>query len=194
MSERRGVRYRVEATGTTKTYVYCYAAARRALTQAEREEPGYFYFCMLAGVFSAFTVEAFLNHIGQSRVRDWDVLERKLGPRDKLVVLRQVAHWSADESKRPFQTLSKMLRLRDALAHGKTVTVATDVVLKRHPRDPERLPEPEWKSLCTIVSVRRMVEDCEAIIRDLHRQSGSSRDPFASPGHGSSGVTLIEEK
>lgn len=194
MSARRSVRYRVQASGTTNTYVYCRVAARDALKQAERQEPGYFYFSMMAGVFAAFTVEAFFNHVGQRKVRDWQLLERKLGPREKLLLLRQVAHWSVDESKRPFQTLRRMLRLRDALAHGKTATVVTDVVLERAPRDADRWPEPEWKLLCSRSSVRRMVEDAEAIVRDLNKQSGSSRDPFASPGHGSSGVSEIEEK
>jgi len=87
-----------------------------------------------------------------------------------------------------------MLRLRDALAHGKSATLITDVVLKRKPRDADQWPEPEWKQLSSLPSVRRMVEYAEAIVRDLNKQSGSSRDPFASPGHGSADVSPLEEK
>ena len=188
------MRYRVQASATTNTYVYCHAAAHSALRQAEREQAGCFYFRMMAGVFAAFTVEAFLNHVGQRRMRDWEALERKLGPREKLLLLRQIDHWAIDEGKRPYQTLSKMLRLRDAIAHGKTVTTVTDVVLSRQPRDADRWPEPPWKQLCSLASVKRMVEDADAIVLDLNKQSGSSRDPFASPGHGSSGVSEGGEK
>jgi hypothetical protein len=185
-------RYRVQASGTTKTYVYCWIAARKALKQAEARKPGFFYYCMMAGVFAAFAVEAFLSHAGQKTMHDWAALERRLGPREKLLLLRQVARWSADESKRPFQTLRQMLHLRDALAHGKTITVDVDVLLEQPPREVDEWPEPEWKKLCTLPSVRRMVEDAEAIIRDLAKQSGSRRDPFGSMGDGSSGVSLLD--
>ena len=55
-----------------------------------------------------------------------------------------------------------------------------------------RYPEPNWKQLCDLTSVGRMVEDAEAIVRNLHAQTGANRDPFASPGHGSAGVTDLE--
>ena len=186
-------RFRLQASGTTNTYVYCWIAATRALKQAEARKPGNLYCCMMAGVFAAFAVEAFLNHIGQRKMRDWANFERRLGPREKLLLLRQVAHWSVDESRRPFQTLQEMFRLRDALAHGKTETVVKDTVLKQPPRDVDEWPEPRWKTLCTVPSVKRMVKDAEAIIRDLAKQSGSSRDPLANPGHGSSDVSLVED-
>jgi hypothetical protein len=185
-------RYRLQASGTTNTYAYCWIAASRAVKLAEARPPGYLYHCMTAGVFAAFAVEAFLNHIGQMKVRDWSTLERRLGPREKLVLLRQVVCWSFDEGKRPYQGLRNMLRLRDSLAHGKTVTVNEDVVVAQLPSDDVRWPEPDWKRLCTAPSVKRMVEDAEAIIRDLAKQSGIARDPLASTGHGHSGIQLLD--
>lgn len=183
-------KYRVQATTTTHTYVYCWIAARQALKRAQEEQRGSFYFNMMAGVFSAFMVEAFLNHLGQRRVPDWEVFERKLGPREKLLLLQQLLRFSADHRKRPFQTFYKMLRLRNALAHGKTVTEETDVVVDNPEDESARYPEPEWKKLCSLASVSRMVGDAELILRNLSAGTGSKRDPFASPGHGSSGITL----
>ncbi len=49
--------------------------------------------------------------------------------------------------------------------------------------------------LCSLPSVTRMVEDAEAMIRDLHAQSGSKLDPFDFLGHGSIGAPVaIEEE
>jgi hypothetical protein len=190
MSERKpGKGTRVQASATTNTYVYCHIASRDALKRAETEPTGAFYFCMMAGVFAAFTVEGFLNHLGQTRVQEWKTLERKLGPREKLLLLRQLLKLSADESRRSFQTLRTMLRLRDALAHGKTETVVSDRVVKGRPREEDRWPDPEWKKLCNLASAKRMVEDAEAIVRDLNTQSGSSRDPLVGLGHAWSGVS-----
>jgi len=186
-------RYRVEASGTTFTYVYCYRAAQRALAHAEQVEQGSFYFLMMAGVFAAFTVEAFLNHVGQEKVRDWKALEKKLGPWEKLLLLRQLRSWTADEDARPYRTLCiEMLRLRNGLAHGKTETVVHKREVTREPPDLEPWPEPQWKLLCAPSTVKRMVEDAGAIVRDLDKQSGGVGDPFASPGHGSGGIGLVE--
>ena len=86
MGERN--KYRIQASTTTNTYVYCRIAALNALKKAQEQKPGWFYFAMMAGVFAAFTIEGYLNHLGQKQIRDWNELERKLGPREKLLLLR----------------------------------------------------------------------------------------------------------
>lgn len=183
--------YRIQAETTTYTYVYCWNAARRALRRAQEQPEGSFYFNMMAAVFAAFTVEAFLNHLGQHKMKDWKVFERKLGPREKLLLLEEVLHFSIDLGKRPFQSLHEMLSVRDALAHGKTVTEEADRIVD-NPEDESALyPEPEWKGLCSPASVSRMVEDAELIVRDLSSKAGSRRNPFTSPGHGSSKTSLV---
>ena len=189
MGERK--KYRIQASTTTNTYVYCRIAARDALKKAKENQPGCFYFAMMAGVFAAFTVEGYLNHLGQKRVRDWNELERKLGPREKLLLLREMLHISVDMSKRPFQTLNKILRLRDALAHGKTLTVKSINIVNNPNDENAQYPQPDWKKLCSLRSVERMVEDAEKMVYHLCEQSGSKRNPFASPEGGTSGVEEI---
>ena len=184
-------RFRVKAAATTNTYAYCRIAARDALRQAEKAESGALYFCMMAGVFSAFTVEAFLNHVGRSKVPDWDTKERKLSPSQKLHLLASSRGWALNFGKRPFQTFRSMLSLRDSLAHGKTEEVVADRVMGRRPTDDDRWPEPRWKKLCTVAIAKKMVQDAEAIVKDLSLRSGSGRDPFASLGHGWSGVDEV---
>ena len=185
-------KYRIQASTTTNTYVYCWIAARNALKIAQERKPGWFYFAMMAGVFSAFTVEGYFNHLGQKRVRDWIELERKLGPREKLLLLRNMLHISVNIARRPFQTLTDILRLRDALAHGKTLTVTSNSVVSDPDDKKAQYPQAGWKKLCSLSSVERMVEDAEKMVRHLSTQSGSQRDPFVSPGGGSSGVEVIE--
>ena len=100
-------------------------------------------------------------------------------------------HLSVDISKRPFQTFRNMLRLRDALAHGKTLTVKSNKVVNDKNDENALYPQPDWKKLCSLRSVERMVEDAEKMVNHLCEQSGSKRDPFASPGDGISGVEEI---
>jgi hypothetical protein len=187
-------KYRIQASTTTNTYVYCRIAALDALKKAQEQQPGWFYFSMMAGVFAAFTVEGYLNHLGKKQVCDWSELERKLGPREKLLLLRNLLHLSVDIARRPFQTLRSMLCLRDSLAHGKTLTVTSDNVVGEQDNEKARYPQPDWKKLCSLSSVERMLEDAEKMVRHLCAQSGSKRDPFVSSGSGISGVEEIVTK
>ncbi len=91
--------HRIQASSTTHTYAYCRIASRMALKSAQELQEGNLYPRMMAGVFAAFTIEAYLNHVGQRQVLDWDAFERKLGPREKLLFLQRVLHLSADQSK-----------------------------------------------------------------------------------------------
>jgi len=170
----------VQASTTTKTYVYCHIAAHNALEHAEGLPTGSFYFYMMAATFSAFTVEAFLNHLGERRVPSWAALERRLGPREKLVLLRKALHLSVDGTRRPFRTLNDMLRVRNALAHGRTLETFSDIPVA----SADDWPEPDWKKLCRPASVCRMVEDADRMVQHLNAEAGVKRDPFFSPGGG----------
>ena len=184
-------KYRIQASTTTNTYVYCRIAARDALKKAQEQQPGVVLLRDDGGGIRYVHRRRILESSGQKRVRDWSELERKLGPREKLLLLRSMLHLSVDIARRPFQTLRNMLRLRDALAHGKTLTVTSDLVVGDPDDKTAQYPQPDWKNLCSLGSVERMVEDAEKMVRHLCAQSGSKRDPFVSPGSGSSGVEEI---
>jgi hypothetical protein len=174
--------YRVEGTFTTITYVYCNIAAKMAFKRAaELKAPasgGSLYFAMMAITFSAFTVEAFLNHLGQNRVPAWEYIERPLGPAEKLEVVRATLGLDVDKGKRPFQSLREMMQLRNALAHGKTEPRGLDALAVQ-------APSPAWEKTChDLEKVRRIVEDSEGIVRNLHAQAGLHGEPFTSLGIG----------
>jgi len=172
---------RVRASSTTRTYVYCRIAARSALSHAKTLRTGSFYFYMMAGTFAAFTVEAFLNDLGERKIHDWAARERRFGPKEKLRLLAESLHLQLDESRRPFQTFSDLIRLRHALAHGRTLETTSAIPILDMATD---WPEPQWKGLCRPQVVTRMIEDAELMVRELNSKSGSRRDPFASPGGG----------
>ena len=190
MGEKK--KYRVQSETKTHTYVYCWNAAGRALEKARENKPGALYFKMMAGVFAAFTVEGYLNHLGQERVRIWNILERKLGPQEKLLLLSDMLHLSVDTSIRPFQTLRDMMQLRDALAHGKTLTEKFEGLIDNPVDEEARYPQPKWKKLCNLDSVERMVEDAEKIVRHLCAELKLTRDPFECSGSGSSKIEEIK--
>ena len=46
--------------------------------------------CMTSMLFSAFCLEAFLNHLGEQKLSFWSSLKEKLNPREKLDVISDV--------------------------------------------------------------------------------------------------------
>jgi hypothetical protein len=62
-------------------------------------------------VFAAFTLEAYLNHVGSIRIKFWPPLKRKLGPRPKLEVISADLSFTPDMGTRPCQTFKSIFKL-----------------------------------------------------------------------------------
>lgn len=186
------MKYKVKASNTTNTYVYCFLTAKQSLEQARKKEDGYLYFCMAAGVFAAFAFEAYLNHIGLNKIKDWVLQEKKLGHKEKLKFLIKRLNININRNIRPFKTLNKIFELRDELAHGKTITKITEKTVKSSKVEQIEFPQVNWKKYCNLSSVEKIVEDVEEMILDINKQLGMTRDPFISPGHGWSEAIGIE--
>ncbi len=87
------------------------------LKQAEEHEAGRYYFLLGSLVFSAFTLEAFLNHIGENKVTIWEAIERKLGVRDKLTVVLDTVAIKPNFGEMPWQIFKVMVQYRNRTAH-----------------------------------------------------------------------------
>jgi hypothetical protein len=131
---------------------------------------------MTAAVFSAFSLEAYLNHLGATRFRCWEELER-LSVDAKLSLLLENLGQSPDFSKRPFQTTKILFRIRNQLAHGKTEKVEEATIQKLFPGERPRYPEGSWERLCTKSHAVRFHEDSVAVIRQLDAWTGEA-NPF----------------
>ncbi len=109
--------------GWTEFYPYCYMliAADTALESSRLELPGRNYHYVTAIVFSAFAVEAAVNHVGIDHVPDWSKNERRMGGWEKkLKTLATRFGMPLDFTTRPAQTVKAAFEVRDKLAHGKT--------------------------------------------------------------------------
>jgi hypothetical protein len=81
------------------------------------EMEGVYHDMMASLVFSAFSIEAKLNFVG------WKVLgdgwPERANIREKVNLLNEVLSCGFDWGARPLQTVAKLKRFRDTLAHGK---------------------------------------------------------------------------
>jgi len=169
-------RKRTQMTGAyIKTYVYLFNVSYSSIKEAETEEREdvIFYRCMTSIVFLAFSIEAYLNHMGEEKLKYWKEDFENLRPIAKLRLIMS-RYSDIDFSRRPFQSFSDIFDIRNQLAHGKTV-----FAFDKYPKEPLA----KWGKLCNVRTVKRLLDDTEKMIRFIHAKitNNTEVDPF-DPG------------
>ena len=173
-------------TREVRTYADLAHGANVLLEKTKSDPKGSYYTTMGALLLTAFTFEAYLNHLGKDTIRFWDEIE-SIRTVDKYTVLCRNLNVDPDYSRRPYQTLRTLFRFRNAIAHGKSMVieeareVPTDSDLLQHQ------PKAHWEEFCTIENAMRSNEDASAIIHELHKAAGLGAHPFQ---HGVGSGTL----
>ncbi|GAA3990598.1 hypothetical protein GCM10022279_12160 [Comamonas faecalis] len=184
-----GARARVRGRQTTITFVYTHIGAKHMLELAERTSEGQLYTLTSALIYCAFTLEAYLNHLGKLRHSDWDEIERRRSKRQKFETFARSANLEFDYARRPYVTLVQLFAFRDRMAHGKTVTEDVSMLIDADvPRLPQIVSESDWKAFATIENARHAIEDVEMLVRELHAACGYKDNPFGRMGGGIYGV------
>lgn len=183
--------HRVEAERAVFTFAFLSRAADHAISDGTARPEGSFFEWMTTAVFSAFALEAYLNHLGPQRFKCWEELER-LSVEAKLSLVLEDLDKHPDFSQRPFQTIKVLLRLRNQLAHGKTERVEEETVQHLFPGERPRYPEVKWETLCTKSAASRFHEDSVAVIRKLDEWAGHTNTLLFSLEEGSSTRSPIE--
>jgi len=147
-------------------------------------------------IFTAFTIEAFLNHIGVETFSCWKDLER-LSPKEKMNVIADRLNVDINYGKRPWQIMKDLFQFRNDIAHGKSIKVKSERILplEEHSEDDfnELFERTRWEKYCTEKNAVRAREDVEAIVNILHTAAGLKDDfPFVS-GFQVGGATVIDE-
>jgi hypothetical protein len=173
--------------GVTEFYPYCYLlmAADTALDAAKQELPGRNYHYITAVVFSAFAVEAAINHVGIDSDPDWATDERKMGGWEKkLKALGSKYLILLDFSTGHAKTVKEAFEVRDKLAHGKT-WVGEQCYLEddSNTRDASF---PDWLEPClNEARATQVICDARTLIGQLLVAAGNAPIDLYSMGRGS---------
>lgn len=173
MSGRREVR----------SYAYLFSAARMQLELAEGQEAGCFYTSMGCLVFSAFFVEAYVNHAGPKHVPEWPTTRqeerrRYFTPWKKLKLLLSHSQFNQNTSQRPFSSYRRLLGFRDSVAHARTEVLTHSGRLLRSEELWANFPQASWEKLCNPKDARQYFKDAEAIVRALASVLEPGTNPF----------------
>ncbi len=157
---------------TLNTFALLSQTARHSMDNGRSGRDGSTLDWMTAGVFAAFSLEAFFNHVGAKRFRHWERFERGLRVEDKLELILDELGQKPDWGARPFQTIGSIFKFRHALAHARTVELdhrSTQVVEDRH-----EVPELTvwWEDQCNETTMKRMVDDSWAVIETIAEWAG----------------------
>lgn len=175
----------VRAKRTIIMHAYLYSAARHAIRAAEENETGRTFSIMHCLAFSAFTIEAHLNYVGEKKVKNWTAIERKLRVAEKLELVCATIGLSLAKGGKLYNSFKRIFRFRNLIAHGRSESVKHKWIANED-TDPRKQPETEWEKLCTLKTAKRYLNEAEELVRTLHQAAGFTDDPFGSLGHGTS--------
>ena len=179
-----------------RTYSELWHASKCVLDAGLREPKGSSWQFMSSAVLTAFAFEAYKNHVGETVLSSWSGLER-LSPLAKLDLLCEVLKVQLPGAdQRPRQTLDRLFKFRNTLAHGRTHTITSSP--KRVDADKvddhfgQRLLT-EWQQLIRDSKfAERAREDVETVVRAIHDVWPEPKDYPFTFGFGIGSATIVE--
>ncbi len=163
------------------TYADMWHTSHFLLNKGIEDQKGCYHQFMASLVFTAFTLEAYFNHIGPQLFKCWSDLER-LGPKEKLNIIAERLSIKIEYGKPPWQVMKHLFGFRNDIAHGKSQIIRLSKIVPQRKFSDIRLGElvrTEWEIYCTKINAQKAREDVEAIINELHKNGKFKPDyPF----------------
>jgi transcription-repair coupling factor (superfamily II helicase) len=177
------MKYPYDAEREIRTYAYLYMASRDALDTATQTEEGQFYKIITSLVFSAFTLEAYINHIGEERIEIWEEIE-SVKTLSKLKIIYNNLGLQYDNSQRPIQTVIELFKFRNLMAHGRTEKIKKQGHSKKEKPDPgENLITGKWEKFVNLKEAERAIEDVREIMETICEATGISKELLINFGY-----------
>lgn len=178
-----------------RTYAEMWHTSRVLLSLGKENPKGSYHHFIASLVFTAFTLEAYLNHIGPQIFKCWDSLER-LSPKDKLNVVADRIDLEINYGNRPWQVMKDLFGFRNDIAHGKSAKVNETITLdtaKFDENDVHSWAKTKWEKHCNEKNAERARTDVRRIILQLHDSAGIDELPFQT-GMQMSSAKIFEPK
>ncbi|WP_341959258.1 hypothetical protein [Pseudomonas sp. RC10] len=167
------------------TFSIFFASARRSLRTAKEIEDGSFYESLNSLVMAAFTVEAYLNHLGEILLKDSFKSFEKDSIWKKYKKLRKLCGLPPASIEDVYPVVAQLLNFRNSMAHGRTENNEIDV-------DTQDRTIPlalsfdvsGWRSVVTPEAAESALNDVKLLVTELNSSSGLGESPFSTSGGG----------
>ena len=186
-------RVRIFRSRDVRTYAELWHASRVLADMASANEAGSTWTSLSSALLTMFALEAYLNHIGPKLFKTWDAIET-LSPRAKLDVVLEKAGLELPHGSGPIQMVDKLVRFRNALAHGKTHTLEPGDELHSPMENIDKIlanrPMTDWEKLCTPKFAGQARKEIEKLVHQIHTAAKIKGEyPFVH-GAGTSSAVL----
>ena len=186
---------RIETKRKVITYVAFWRTSKELLEKAQAEARGSYYLFMSSLVFSAFTLEAFLNHMGEHLFQAWDDLE-SLNARAKINIICERLGLAPNWGALPWQIVPEIIGFRNKVAHGKnallkfekTVSIADNYEGILH-----QFLMADWQDYATESNALRVRTQLENLFKLIHTKAAIKNDFLFRDGFQTHSATALRE-
>lgn len=145
-------------------------------------------------VFTAFTLEAFLNHVGEALFKSWPELE-KLTPKGKIDVIAEKLGIAVNYGSMPWQIVPEIIGVRNKIAHGKNELLQDERMLTVDTYD-EKMGEilrAPWQNYANQKSAERAREKVEEICKTIWAKTSFKEHELFRSGMQSGSAEFVAE-
>jgi hypothetical protein len=163
-----------------RTYAYLLSGAKSEVAssqQSDLTENEKLFKSINSILLTAFFFEAYLNHVGATKVRGWEILEKKLSPKEKLDLISLEIELKTDFSREPFQSFKPIFEIRNVLAHGKTENLQKSSESSVSIEDWGSL-QSSWNKKCNPENAQRWLQNMESLAKTIHNAANLDLNNF----------------
>jgi len=165
---------------TIYPHVFLYLGAQNSLENAKSEEDGSFSGFLGCIVFTAFFLEAYLNHAGSELIDSWGSDSERLVPKSKLRLVSESVGFNIDYSSPAYQAFGDAFLVRKQVAHGKPTTTTAEWNPSRHGNLGHSKFEEVWERYSTERHAERIFKGAEQLVIGLNECVAPGTHPFIS--------------
>jgi hypothetical protein len=150
------------------TYAEHWHSSRTFLKLGIENRKGSYHQFLGSIVFTAFSLEAFLNHVGESLFESWPELEM-LTPKGKVDLITEKLGIKVDYGSMPWQIIPEIIGVRNKIAHGKNELLKDERILTVDTYD-EKMGEilrAHWQSYATQPKAEKAREEVEKLCKAI---------------------------
>ena len=180
---------------TIHTYAELWQGSAFCLQVGQAHPQGASWHFLSSVLLTAFSFEAYLNHVGPEAMDSWAELER-LSPMGKLRVLAEALSVKLPiAGKRPVQTVNELLQFRNTVAHGRSAELRYKPVIKTVENYQDELHEPllaDWERLVrTDKFAVRARADIEEVMQLVQAGRKEAKENLFTTGLGHGSASLL---
>jgi len=173
------------------TYAEHWHTAGCLLDRADQEKRGSYHQYLACITFTAFTLEAFLNHIGEELFEGWrDDLEQ-ISVMGKIRIISDKVGLKVDCGKMPWQVVPELVALRNKVAHGKNERLYEEIILPLNEYD-EHLNvflKTDWQEAATTKNAKRFMKLVQELCLKIWTACGHDEATLFAHGSQSGSAT-----